>query len=76
MINNVDINSLMTLLSMGNNPETIVKNFVSNNPQANAILQQAQQSGLSMKDFTMQYAKEKGINIQPIIDMMSKKGIK
>lgn len=76
MINNVDINSLMTLLSVGNNPETIVKNFVSNNPQANAILQQAQQSGLSMKDFTMQYAKEKGINIQPIIDMMSKKGIK
>ena len=38
----------------------------------NAIMQQVQNSGMSMKDFTMQYAKQNNINMQPFLNMMPK----
>lgn len=75
-MNNIDMNLLMGLLAGGNNPEQMVQNMVKNNPNANAVIQQVKQSGMSMKDFTMQYAKKNGIDIQPLINMMSQKGIK
>lgn len=73
---NIDMNLLMNLLSSGNNPEQMVENMVKSNPNANAVLQQARQSGMSMKDFTLNYAKQNNINIQPLLNMMSKRGIK
>lgn len=75
-MNNIDMNLLMGLLAGGSNPEQMVQNMVKNNPNANAVIQQVKQSGMSMKDFTMQYAKKNGIDIQPLINMMSQKGIK
>lgn len=76
MANNVDMNLLMNLISGTNNPQQLVQGMAKNNPNVNAILQQVQQSGMSMKDFTMQYAKNNGIDIQPFINMMSQRGIK
>ena len=75
-MNNIDMNSLMALLNGANNPQQMVDGMIKNNPQMNAVFQQVQQSGMSMKDFTMQYAKNNGINIQPLLNMMSQKGIK
>lgn len=75
-MNNIDMNSLMTLINGANNPKQMVEGMIKNNPQMNAVFQQVQQSGMSMKDFTMQYAKNNGIDIQPLINMMSQKGIK
>ena len=75
-MNNVDINLLMGLLTGGNNPEQMVQGLIQSNPNMNAVFQQAKQSGMSMKDFTLNYAKQNGINIQPLINMMSKNGIK
>lgn len=72
---NIDMNLLMNLLTSGNNPEQMVEEMVKNNPNANAVLQQARQSGMSMKDFTLNYAKRNNINIQPLLNMMSKRGI-
>jgi hypothetical protein len=66
----------MALLNGANNPQQMVEGMIKNNPQMNAVFQQVQQSGMSMKDFTMQYAKNNGINIQPLLNMMSQKGIK
>lgn len=76
MNNNNGMNFLMNILSAGNNPEQFVKNIISQNPQLNAVYTQAQQSGMPMKDFVMQYAKQNNINIQPFVDAISKKGIK
>lgn len=70
------MNSLMAFINGAKNPEQMVEGMIKNNPQMNAVLQQVQQSGMSMKDFTMQYAKQNGIDIQPLINMMSQKGIK
>lgn len=75
-MNNIDMNSLMTLINGVNNPKQMVEGMIKNNPQMNAVFQQVQQSGLSMKDFTMQYAKNNGIDIQPLLNMMSQRGIK
>lgn len=75
-MNNIDMNSLMALINGVNNPKQMVDGMIKNNPQMNAVFQQVQQSGMSMKDFTMQYAKNNGIDIQPILNMMSQKGIK
>ena len=76
MQNNIDMNLLMGLLNSNGNPEALIDSLANQNPNINSVLKQAQASGLSMKDFTMQYAKQKGINIQPFVDMMSKRGIK
>ena len=73
---NIDMNLLMGLLTSGNNPEQMVEGMAKNNPNMNAVLQQARQSGMSMKDFTLNYAKQNGINIQPLLNMVSKLGIK
>ena len=67
---------LMNMLSSGNNPEQFIKNMISQNPQLNAVYNQAQQSGMPMKDFVMQYAKQNNMNVQPFIDALSKKGVK
>ena len=75
-MNNIDMNSLMALINGINNPKQMVEGMIKNNPQMNAVCQQVQQSGMSMKDFTMQYAKNNGIDIQPLLNMMSQRGIK
>lgn len=72
---NIDMNLLMNLLMSGNNPEQMVEEMIKNNPNMNTVLQQARQSGMSMKDFTLNYAKQNNINIQPLLNMMSKRGI-
>ena len=66
------MNLLMGLLSGNTNKEQIVRNLVAQNPQMNAIMQQVQNSGMSIKDFTMQYAKQNNINMQPFLNMMPK----
>ena len=71
---NIDMNLLMGLLSGGGNKEQFVQSLISQNPQMNAIMQQVKNSGMSMKDFTMQYAKQNNINMQPFLNMMPKNG--
>lgn len=64
----------MQMLASGGSPQQIAENVMKQNPQLNAILNQARNSGMSMRDFTMQYARQNGINIQPMLDLMAKRG--
>ena len=75
-MSNIDMNLLMNLISGTSNPQQLVQGMAQNNPNVNAVLQQVKQSGMSIKDFTMQYAKNHGIDIQPLLNMMSQRGIK
>ena len=68
--------TLMQMMSMGNNPEAIVNNMIRQNPQMRAIFNQQKNSGMSMKDFTMQLAKQQGVDIEPMIQMLNQRGIK
>lgn len=70
------VNTILQVMSNGQNPQELVAQVIKQNPQANAMFNQMQQSGMSMKDFTIQYAKQNNINLQPILNMLSQRGIK
>ena len=67
---------LMQMMSGGANPQQIVQNFIRQNPQFNALLNQQKQSGMSMEQFVRQYAKQNNIDINPMLDMLKKNGVK
>ena len=73
--NNI-VNTILQIMSNGQSPQQLITQTLQNNPQANALFNQMQQSGMSMKDFTIQYAKQNNINLQPILNMLSQKGFK
>lgn len=64
---------LMQMLTNGGDANGLIQMLASQNPMAQAMLNQQKQSGKSMKDFVMQYAKQNNINIQPLIDMAGRK---
>lgn len=73
---NNPMNVIMQLLMGGGNPQQAIQQIASQNPQAQVLLNQMQQSGMTPKQFAMQYAKQNNLNIQPLINMMAQKGIK
>lgn len=70
------MNVLMQLMSMGTNPQQITNQILSQNPQMKVAFNQMQQSGMSTKDYVMQYAKQNNIDIQPFLNVMNQRGIK
>lgn len=66
------INQILQMVSNGVNPQQLI----AQNPQAQILFNQMQQSGMSMKDFTLQYARQNNINIQPILQQLNQRGIK
>ena len=74
MTNN--INNIMNFITNGQNPNQIIQQMLQQNPQAQILFNQMQQSGMSAKDFTLQYARQNNVNIQPILNILSQRGIK
>lgn len=66
---------IMQMLMGGNNPQQLANQLMQNNPQMMAIANQMKQSGMPPAQFLQQYAKQNGKNIQPLLDMLSKRGI-
>ena len=64
------INNIIQMLNY--NPNDLIKQ----NPQAQVLFNQMQQSGMSIKDFTLQYARQNNINLEQIINVLSQRGIK
>lgn len=64
------------LISGGQNPQQIINNILMQNPQYQMIFNQIQSSGLSMKDYVLQYAKQNQIDIQPMLNLIQQKGYK
>lgn len=74
--NNNPLNVLSQIMQMGKNPQAILQNLINQNPQAKFYLNQMKSSGLSDKEFVMQFAKNNNIDINPFISMLSNFGIK
>ena len=68
--------TLIQLMQMGNNPNTIVQNAIRQNPQLNFILNQMQTCGLSPQQYVMQYARQMNIDIQPLISILNQNGMR
>lgn len=68
--------TIMQILNTGVNPQFTLQQLVSQNPQLQVMLNQAQQSGMSPRDYALQFAKQNNINIQPLVNMLGQRGIK
>ena len=66
------ISQILQMLSGGVNPQQLI----NQNPQAQILFNQMQQSGMSVRDFTLQYARQNNINLQPLIQQLNQHGIK
>lgn len=67
---------LMQAMSGQGNPQQIVEQIASQNPQARAMLNQMKQSGMTPQQFAMQYAKQNGIDLEPMLKQMRSRGMK
>ena len=74
-MNNI-VDLIMRIMTNGQNPKQVVEQRISNNPQARALFTQMKQNNMSIKDFTLQYAKQNNINIETILNTLSQRGIK
>ena len=74
-MNNI-INMITQIMTNGQNPNQIIQQMLRQNPQAQVLFNQMQQSGMSMKDFTMQYVRQNNINIDAILNGLSQRGVK
>lgn len=67
---------LMQMLSMGSNPQQMMQNMIARNPQANAILNQMRNSGMTPEQYVRQYAKQNNIDIEPMLNQFRQRGFK
>lgn len=74
--NNNSLNTFMNLLSMGNNPNQIISNIINQNPNLQVPLNQMQQSGLTPKDYVLQFARQNNIDLNPYFSVLNNLGIK
>ena len=74
-MNNI-INIITQMITSGQNPNQLINQMVQQNPQAQILFNQMHQSGMSMKDFTMQYARQNNVNIEAILNALYQRGIK
>lgn len=69
-------NIINFILQSAGNPQQVIQTMINQNPQAKILMNQMQQSGMSMRDFTLQYARQNNINLQPILQQLNQYGIK
>ena len=75
-MNNNIVNLIMQMMTNGQNPNQVVEQIISKNQEAQILFNQMKQSGMSIKDFTLQFARQNNINIDQILNTLSQKGIK
>ena len=76
MNNNNIVNLIMQMMTNGQNPNQVAEQIISKNQEAQVLFNQMKQSGMSIKDFTLQYARQNNINIEAILNTLSQRGIK
>ena len=75
MNNNNYINNLNQLLMMGQNPQQIIQNAIAQNPQLQQVFSQMG-GGINAKALVMQIAQQRGIDLNPMLQVFSQRGIK
>lgn len=75
-MNNNIINFILQAIGGGVNPQQVIQQMIQQNPQVQPFFNQMQQSGMSAKDFVMQYAKQNNIDLTSIIQQLNQRGIK
>ena len=69
-------NNIMQMLMGGMNPNSIMQNIIRQNPQAQVILNQMQQSGMTPQQYVMQLARQNNVDLSPMLNMLKQRGYK
>lgn len=72
------INGIMQMMNSGKDPKAIVDQILSSNPQARQFFNQMQNqaNGRSPKEMAIQYASQKGISQEQLMQLAGRMGIK
>ena len=73
--NNVVMN-IINIMRANGNSNVYLTNLAKQNPQVRTLLNQKRQSNMSWEQFTMQLAKQNGVDMTPIIQDLNNNGIK
>ena len=68
--------NIMQMLMSGMNPNMIMQNVIKSNPQAQVVLNQMQQSGMTPQQYVNQLAKQNNVNLEPMLNMLRRSGFK
>ena len=68
--------AIMQMMSRGGNPQQILQSIITQNPQAQVIINQMQQSGMTPQQFATQYAKQNNIDLNKVVHNMRNMGAK
>lgn len=74
--NNNIVMNLINIMRANGNPNVYLTNLAKQNPQVRNLLNQKRQSNMSWEQFTMQLAKQNGVDMTPIIQGLNNNGIK
>lgn len=75
MNNNSYLDNLNQLLMMGQNPQQIIQNAIAQNPQLQQVFSQIG-GGVNARTLVMQIAQQRGIDLNPMLQVFSQRGIK
>lgn len=67
---------LMQVMQLNNDPNSILQDMLSRNPNNQILLNQFHQSGMSPRQFAEQLLKQNNINVNDIINLFNQRGIK
>lgn len=70
------MNNILQMIMSGQNPQMVMQNIIRQNPQAQVVLNQMQQSGMTPEQFVMQLAKQNNVNITPMLNMLRQRGFR
>lgn len=76
MNNNNVLNTFFQYMAMGNNPQMIIQNMIRQNPNIQGVLTQMQNSGLSPRDYVLQFARQNNIDINSMLQTINNRGIR
>ena len=75
-MNNNMMQAMLSMVKAGQNPNMLAQQILQQNPRFNAIMNQVKQSGMSMEQYTRQYAKQNGIDIDSLMRQFGQGGRK
>lgn len=67
---------MINIFQMLQNPQQSFQQMMNSNPNFRMMMNQVQNSGMTTKDYTLNYARQHNIDINPMINMLKNHGIK
>ena len=68
--------NIFQMLMSGQNPQMLMQNILRQNPQAQVILNQMQQSNMTPQQYVEQLARQNNVNLAPMLNMLRQRGYK